>query len=1405
MRKLNKKGRVPYAFAAAVFVAFLMLFSIYVGTLNNYSYTNTAVNLPTQTDNTILNVENQIANEAYFILMDHVNTDSNLVNPPLNKLSSQVYTDFSNYVSTNFPEYIGTYNVSINSFSIYVTFDPYIAVSQGPSLNTINGNGFSVFPPSELYSPTLSSLQKVYSTPYPAVVGNIYFTIQDVHTSVTIQKEFTFTKVLMSPLGLLRSSTDNLARNAEGSNSEISRLTQYILTTIAQIRVLEGYGGGGYDTNMPGVSSIITQTDVQNATNIAILLASMRYFRAYDPNAVDNFVSSISIPYLQQLISQYINNGTVDPADIYLLIQNQQNSPTFDVGKVLGQSIYSFADRFLYDLLYLFWAQALVDPVLQEPIVNWNLFWQQSEQWAMGMLHQWMLDYEQWLNLASSIPGQTLTIQIPALIVTESGVTTDVCNDPPVPVAFTGEYTVVPSGFTWTLSRNEVADTINLLLGNSNSPNFLPDPFTLVTSDSFSNVGQRTYNYYLVDKSLIQEFSAGSSVPYKETLEKILYLLKNGTNARSPTLSDTADKGLLDYIAYEISQVGTSAFPISNTQLAPSNPWFSPLTNGSAEFLGSGSAMDQALSTFWNDAQNYNTRLNWWVNGAYHLNNNNFIWYAAQQSVRLWYQVIVNLYEGAIQPINFVYGFAKTTQQSQGVNQNGWFNFPQDMMRDIIYRIYTWTHSPDGSFDGVSYDQYWNGLSGPCYQPDPALIAEGLAYAQYGTEEALWAYYEPQFYSQIEGIVGSPGLTNIITSTMNSNMNTQTDNGQFNGNGFQGFVAKYIGAPIIGTSSSNTGDVVSLAQPNGWETQIMQNTVNYINANSNLSNIVTKPYVSLNRTYIYWKGNRNLATDTGQIFNETELVKYMDDSLNTVLVDPSITLHLVDAQDTTSNMGISPFVTTWNVNVTGTIDSNVSTLSYVLGADGSLHHTNYNHTYPISLAFPVTVFSGWPLQTGWNGASNDPSIVMTRKYFGIMGKDHSSSPDFITLAVNNFISVPLNQVIQSMYDSAHIVQRLDAVTTHYIVNYGDVNTEESANLTENLSTAYQLTNNTLSQNFGSSYTSNVQSLMNTISGRVNNIGISTTLTMADNSGFFGYNATLSTNSGSYILNYHYNQQQGSGNMTYYNIDFSKQYPAFTYLYDTSNRYLSVSETINPNIQPSFSDNIQMSYFDSTYSLTFTTSPMGKWNNYLQSFSNIYLPYYGTKIPSLKGGVEIATSSNSNLASVSHALTNATNQLPSTSNINYTSYSYFLREFVGYLYDLVQMSNPDMTSILGIQVSTILPYSNYSYVFYPMGSNGLEAFLYWITNNIIDMTYNVGSLMASISTFPMLVPILFSQAYYRVGFTYKNGDTSFYEGNYANFVSPLGGIGSGIQYTPMADSFATSSNNWVFSTQLTLSG
>ena len=204
----------------------------------------------------------------------------------------------------------------------------------------------------ELPSPASDSLNQLTATPYYVAVGNVTIVVSG--DDASISKDASFERAVVSALPFLESKLRTFESSTVGEFSDMGKLVTYMLTTLGQVRVLEGYGiplhSGGLET-----ADILTESDVHRAVAVALVLEQARLFRAVDPEFVEQ-VSQVCGGGDIGLKAVVGSSGRyVDPAELFLWFLGM-TEPRISGEMMLAQTIAGVVDQVTVKVMeYMGW------------------------------------------------------------------------------------------------------------------------------------------------------------------------------------------------------------------------------------------------------------------------------------------------------------------------------------------------------------------------------------------------------------------------------------------------------------------------------------------------------------------------------------------------------------------------------------------------------------------------------------------------------------------------------------------------------------------------------------------------------------------------------------------------------------------------------------------------------------------------------------------------------------------------------------------------------------------------------------------------------------------------------------------------------------------------------------------
>jgi hypothetical protein len=1512
---------------AIVVLASVVTLSSYLEVISTYQDLHASFDLPEDVQEALIQAEAAITQAAHFDLMN--STATLLSSAPfgtsaqLQELNASLVLSFRNslislgFLGSGFQW--GTTMVTAQGWGLNLTY------AQGQVLDTASDVSLGPYNDPNLAISTAANtalpggLSTTQENLYPMAVGNVTLLAVDRSADITESLIFPFTTSLQSEIGLLESKATQLADDSYGPDGGFARLVQYLTTTLGELRALAGYGTSGY----PGIHSsssvnmqtspVLSQKDVNDSVSLAMLLESLRYFRSYDANAVNSFISSIGPGPYHTLLQRYVANGSVDGATLFLLLLNN-TSQSYGIGEIssgegLANAIYNFTDRYKYDLLERFWGSNVIDPTLTEPVADWDLVNNQVQAYYNNMLVQWLQDYQNWLGVTiNSIPARHVTATIPAETNTSGG-----CS-----------YTMLPAG-TVTVTNNGIQTLSNLVLGTLDSHTlnnlqtvyFDPEAFNIWENVTFpgwqdgltGNLEQ--VGYYVTQRSLLGEYATEDPTNPNSTLlgleryvlDQIVQDLSLSMDNKSAVSTDLEYKGLLDYMAlladndgsnYTLTQAGLPNLGTSSgVATALNDTSYSLLTNGTSSIFSG--PLSNALQKFSTQATNSTWLNNSWINGAAHPNllgaDHNYqdrnapnadtwtVTDVARLTAREWFQAIYNLYyatSGDISPwpVGAIDGNLMDNYQydvvSDGVQHNppGGVNEP-----DFAMNVQNETYISAMAWMGWQYPGYEcgypngncgntaafnsayasggpgcdNKLTNVAYQEGLAYWYGTVSYATHTNEEGTglpshtWNNVASAVHAALDGTPANPGIDTIHPALAQSwwNVKNNTGDGYWNcgepgvvcpsydsGN-FTNWIIRAIGAPIL-------NDTRAMGELGGWLPQLYNSAEKWLQIGANLSGTVYKPWLDVDSPYTFWWGNGTEAQGNEALFQESlsSMEMRFDNGAVTWHV-PAVTVHLVDPQNDSSNMGTAPFTTSWEISVSGLANVELNSSRASLAKNGAPYPTDLSLSIPLNFQTNATIYTPWPLVSGpWKITpySTDPVQEQTRGLLGIVGLDYGAAPTF-TPGV--YLSPTLDQLFETSASTAHIASTEGLELTGLLSGLPDRAIGASASWSENLTALESNTNTNLALTTGS-YLASLQLDFKHIRAIMSTRTLSPIFNGGSNA-FFGYdfriNADLYLGSQKSCLAYFDNSTDiyscpdlaGPGPhttpMREYVLDFSGARAAVTFNVDGVRPPLRVPPTPVHGFEGSWGGSPAGTYgldawweeFSTRYSLSLT-GPSRLIPAVASSYAypELAVPYVG---PNATAPAVVSVWGTGVLPSVASSSFNASisSWLPYPGVFeNYVTEELYA---AGYLYDDLTQGTPQAVSgvsALGYSTNvslTPIHAANYSIYLHDAGGlfgSGIQragtlTFLKWFEQNYRALSYDLGAPSADPTVLSTALPYLLSNAYRNV--TFAEGPfgspllTSWSSENLAFTEADLGGASGGLADSPTIAVGGWASSGW----------
>ena len=464
-------GRIPFAYAALVILILSVGATSFMLEWDEYRAKEKAKDAAELTSNYEDLSALDLETTAYYIMHD-VLRERMEVGPvndtkELDLIDELVRERMAEHIENTYPLTEDIFNINVVDWDIHILLDEMNTTDLMRGVNTTKCGRTYVIDNSSLLE--LDNLAPPYVFPisrsvYFRLVGFAKYSIYNMDEDIVIEKYTTFNKNVYSPLPLMKNLATRFSADSSGEFSSLGKMIRYMVTTMAQYRVLCGFAGGGYggENTDRELANIITPGDVEIAVNLALLLTQARYFRDFDrESAAEQAESNNSDFHVEKLMDNYVTNGSIDPADLISLYTDLENE-TIDVGRTFAQSIYSFSDRFVWELMDLFWGdewdpeddgiwdnELYFDPTLEDPIVDWEEIEAKgdTEEWCKARLMRWLEVFGKWLGITETGDENGEIAKIEAQE-EESAVIKDIYSryvHPPSPHASSGVPPAIPN------------------------------------------------------------------------------------------------------------------------------------------------------------------------------------------------------------------------------------------------------------------------------------------------------------------------------------------------------------------------------------------------------------------------------------------------------------------------------------------------------------------------------------------------------------------------------------------------------------------------------------------------------------------------------------------------------------------------------------------------------------------------------------------------------------------------------------------------------------------------------------------------------------------------------------------------------------------------------------------------
>ncbi|UCE45461.1 MAG: lamin tail domain-containing protein [Methanobacteriota archaeon] len=208
----------------------------------------------------------------------------------------------------------------------------------------------------ELPSGNEEILQERTVTPYYVAVGE--FSVRIASATASFSKNASFQRPVVSPLPFIESKLRAFRSASLGAMSDLGKAVASMLTTLAQLRVLEG-AGSPLRSDVLVTGDILTERDVYRAIAVGLLLEQARLFRCVDLDYAEQVVVECGGGDLALRALTGSNGRYADPGELFLWFLGR-TEPRVDPTSVVASAVEGIIDQLAVKLMdYMGWLGVL--------------------------------------------------------------------------------------------------------------------------------------------------------------------------------------------------------------------------------------------------------------------------------------------------------------------------------------------------------------------------------------------------------------------------------------------------------------------------------------------------------------------------------------------------------------------------------------------------------------------------------------------------------------------------------------------------------------------------------------------------------------------------------------------------------------------------------------------------------------------------------------------------------------------------------------------------------------------------------------------------------------------------------------------------------------------------------------
>jgi len=347
----DSKGRIPFSIVAVLVLLLSTMSTVYLSAQTKRFADDRESRLSIERLNWVSEaVRSEIEAAAHTEAMRAVALSTQFYeNASL--IDGEFQKGFSAYLAGGYPATMSGCTVTLDECSVWVMPSDRSCVDAVESAGatsedvvTSQEDGAPVSEGEALDSARPDEVNETQLPAFYAVAGHANVTVE-AENGMILRRSIEVEREIQSPYPLLRAKLDTIEAGGDGEFSPIARVVKYVLTTVAQFKVLEGYGSG-LEGSPGSIASIVSQEDIETAMNLGVVLEIARRLRAADPAALAALGDGGA---LGSLVQEYAWNGTLDPADLVALYSGM-DTRRVPIDIILAQGFNAVIDQFILKL-----------------------------------------------------------------------------------------------------------------------------------------------------------------------------------------------------------------------------------------------------------------------------------------------------------------------------------------------------------------------------------------------------------------------------------------------------------------------------------------------------------------------------------------------------------------------------------------------------------------------------------------------------------------------------------------------------------------------------------------------------------------------------------------------------------------------------------------------------------------------------------------------------------------------------------------------------------------------------------------------------------------------------------------------------------------------------------------------